>query len=159
MLTLAILIWPGLPVALGAAFWAVDLIGRITRCKEGELSPTDPLKSRGRRQGECSVGGVSQVGTAALESLRKRPRRGLKTGWQAWNWGRSGIWHGPGKRNAFLSVLIPLIAPCCSQPSPIRTGKPLSDSKAFLLTPLPLCPRYTVPCPNTVKITTGSDAR
>ena len=37
MLTLAILIWPGLPVALGAAFWAVDLIGRITRCKDGYI--------------------------------------------------------------------------------------------------------------------------
>lgn len=56
MLTLAILIWPGLPVALGAAFWAVDSIGRITRCKEGELSPTDLLKSRGHRQGECWIG-------------------------------------------------------------------------------------------------------
>lgn len=33
----ALLMWPGLPVALGAAFWAVDGIGRITRCKEGEL--------------------------------------------------------------------------------------------------------------------------
>lgn len=43
MLTLAILIWPGLPVALGVAFWAVDLIGRITRCKEeGNCHPQTP---------------------------------------------------------------------------------------------------------------------
>lgn len=81
--------------------------------------PTEKHRSKaGRMLGR----GSSRMGPVALRSLRKQPRRALETGWQAWNWGRSRIRRDPGRRDAFLSVLIPLIAPCCSQPSPIRTG-------------------------------------
>lgn len=76
---------------------------------------------------------------------------GLGLGW-------SRTWHGPGKRNAFLSILIPLIAPCCSQPSPVRTGSHCLTAK-LSSSPVPLCPRYVVPCPNIAKVTTRCDAR
>lgn len=86
------------------------------------ITTQKPTEKHRLKAGRMLGRGSSQMGSVALRSLRKQPRRDLKTGWQAWNWGQSRIWHDPGRRDAFLSILIPLIAPCCSQPSPIRTG-------------------------------------
>lgn len=119
-----------------------------------------PTEKQWPQAGRVLCRAISQVGTVALESLRKQLRKSLKTRWQAWNWGWSRNWHGPGKRNAFLFILIPLIAPCCSQPSPIRTGSLCLIAKLSSSPPTSsLCPRYVVPYPNVIKITTRYDAR
>lgn len=121
MWTLALLIWPGLPVALGVAFWAVNIIGRITRCKEGELLPTDPLKCVDYWQEECCA--------QALVWWGLWPWSHWESSWEeAWRHGRPGIGDEAefgmtlGEEILLFFFRIPLIAPCCSQSSPIRTG-------------------------------------
>lgn len=136
MLTLAILIWPGLPVALGAAFWAVDLIGRITRCKEGELLPRDPPEKQRLQVGRSSVG--------------------PSAGWGLWPWSHSassweGAWRHAGRPGVGTerNLARPWGKKCFSlycdssyctllfSAQSHKDWKPLSDSKAFLLTPSP----------------------
>lgn len=115
----------------------------------------DPLKSVGHRQGECGVEASASWGLWPWSHRELAVEQGLKDRMAGLNWGWSRIWHGPGRRNAFLSILIPLIAPCCSQPSPIRTGSLCLITK-LTSSPPPLCPCCMAPCPHTVKTTPGT---
>lgn len=78
-------------------------------------------------------------GDRDLGVTQKAAEKGLEDMMAGPEWGWRRIWHGPGERNAFLCIVIPLIAPCCSQPSPIRTGSLCLIAKLFSspLTPLP----------------------
>lgn len=126
-----------LPVALGAAFWAVDLIGRITRCKKGNCHPQTPWKAEATDR-ESAGWGVSQVGTVALESL-KAPEKGLEAGTVSLYRDRTEF----GMTWKMLFFLFWFLLLHLVVLSPIRTGSLRSD-RAFLLIPT-LCP--TLPGP------------
>lgn len=70
-------------------------------------------------------------GTVASQSPRQQLSRGVLGCWPALQVGtEQNLAQSREKKWRFLSTLIPLIAPCCSQPSPTRTGSLLSGSKA-----------------------------